>query len=308
MTTETTAAPDVSRAAIERLTRDLRAGAKALTIPEARFLVDAYYTMQDNRIHAANQVRALAEAGEPNEVLGWFMEQGLALEREVAKALDAFSAADPVGRWARSVKGIGPVLAAGLLAHLSVNPWRCRRDDPGEKPCREGAPCTERCGRQRTRSVGHWWRFAGLDPTSTWGKGERRPWNARLKVLCWKIGESFVKVSGQPDAFYGRVYRERKELEERRNAAGEFAGQAAATLAAKRIGADTDAYRAYSQGRLPQARLHLRAQRYAVKLFLAHLHEVMYRREFGEAPPAPYPIAHLGHSDKIEPPGAAGED
>ena len=53
---------------------------------------------------------------------------------------------------------------------------------------------------------------AGLDPTVTWGKGERRPWNAELKVLCWKLGDSFVKVSNKEGALYGRIYRERKAL------------------------------------------------------------------------------------------------
>jgi hypothetical protein len=40
-------------------------------------------------------------------------------------------------------------------------------------------------------------------------------------------------------------------------------------------------------------------------LFLAHLHEIWFRLEFGKAPPAPYPIAHLGHSHHIDPPGLA---
>jgi hypothetical protein len=48
--------------------------------------------------------------------------------------------------------------------------------------------------------------------------------------------------------------------------------------------------------------LHARAKRYAVKLFLAHLHEVWYREHYKTAPPIPYPIAHLGHAHYIAPP------
>jgi hypothetical protein len=33
-------------------------------------------------------------------------------------------------------------------------------------------------------TAGHIWRYAGLDPTVRWNKGEKRPWNAGLKVLC----------------------------------------------------------------------------------------------------------------------------
>ncbi len=239
-------------------------------------MVDAYYAMQENRIHAANQVRALTESGEPADVLAWLMEQNAALEKDVAKALDAYSGAHPVGKWMRSVKGIGPVIAAGLLAHIDIT---------------------------KAPTVGHIWSFAGLDPTKVWKKGEKRPWNARLKVLCWKIGESFVKVSGIEDAFYGKVYAERKAQEVAKSAAGEFADQAAASLAAKKFGKDTDAFKAYEKGELPNARLHLRAERYAVKLFLAHLHQV-WREIEGLPVVAPYPIAILGHAHKIEPPMA----
>ena len=55
-------------------------------------------------------------------------------------------------------------------------------------------------------------------------------------------------------------------------------------------------------GKLPDGRLHLRAQRYAVKLFLAHWHEVAYRNRYDKAPPLPYPIAHLGHAHVIAAP------
>src|SRR4029078_13106851 len=97
----------------------------------------------------------------------------------------------------------------------------------------------------RARTAGHIWRYAGLDPTVRWNKGEKRPWNASLKRLAWIAGESFVKVSGNPDALYGQLYRERKAIEERKNLAGDFADQAAASLAGKKYGADTHALSAY---------------------------------------------------------------
>ena len=78
--------------------------------------------------------------------------------------------------------------------------------------------------------------YAGMDPRSTWEKGQKRPWNAQLKVLCWKLGESFVKVSGNEKAFYGRIYKERKALEMAKNEAGEYAAQAAAKLEKFKIG------------------------------------------------------------------------
>ena len=261
---------------IRKLTRDEKTAALTLGKDEARFLVDTYYIMQENRIRSDSQVRAMLKTNEPHTVLRWAGDMSRTLEESIKAALDVYSTSTQPGVWMRSQKGIGPVIAAGLLAHLDIT---------------------------HAETAGAFWSFAGLDPRKTWEKGKKRPWNASLKVLCWKLGESFVKVSGSEDAFYGRVYKERKELEITRNDAGEFAEQAKKVLEIKNIGKTTDAYKAYSVGKLPPAHVHSRAKRYAVKLFLSHLHEVMYKDHHGKAPPLPYPIAHLGHAHKINPPG-----
>jgi hypothetical protein len=83
---------------------------------------------------------------------------------------------------------------------------------------------------------------------------------------------------------------------------GKFEEIAKAKLAKFNIGKTTDAYKAYSTGKLPPAHLHARAKRYAVKLFLSHLHEVWFKDEFGVMPPAPYPLGLDGHSHKTEVP------
>lgn len=261
---------------ITLLTRDLKKAAVTLTDKEARFLVDAYYMMQDQRIRSGNQIRSMTteEQPEPHDILGWFNTQADTLENQVKGALDVYAKNHLMGPWLYAVKGIGPVLAAGLVAHIDIN----------EAP-----------------TVGHIWRYAGLDPTSKWNKGEKRPWNASLKVLCWKIGESFVKVSGYEDAYYGKLYKERKAFEEANNEAGKLAEQAAAVLAAKKIRKETDAYKAYSIGKLPPAHIHARAKRYAVKQFLADLHGQMYRTILKTEPPLPYPIAILGHAHLRKP-------
>ncbi len=332
--------------AVQKLSRDLAMSAVSLSDDEARFLVDAYYMMQDNRIRTAGQIRSMSSTGEPHAVLAWLLGENEVLEKQVARALDKYSAASPVGEWARSQKGIGPIIAAGLLAHIDIT---------------------------KCPTAGHIWSFAGLDPRVKWhsaadiaqmakdaGKdidqviasvaakigrspgnilrlaqtfarkrskeeGEdiavveitredalralkTRPWNASLKTLCWKIGESFVKVSGDENAFYGQLYRKRKLQELADNDVGKFAAQAAAKLENFNIGKGTDAYKAYAAGRLPPAHIHARAKRYAVKMFLSHLHDVWYREHFEEAPPKPFAIAMLGHAHYIEPPSqASGE-
>jgi hypothetical protein len=255
---------------IERLTRDVRASSKLMDRTQARFLVDSYYQMQENRIRADGQIRSI-EDQEPTAVLDWLSDQNSALENQIKGALKVYVEDQEIGKWALNICGIGPVIAAGLIAHIDI----------------EKAP-----------TVGHIWRFAGLDPTLSWQKGEKRPWNASLKVICWKAGESFVKVSNNENDIYGKIYAARKEYEAKRNEAGELADQAAAKLAKFKIGKTTEAYKAYSVGKLPPAHIHARAKRYAVKLFLSHFWEE-WRRIEGLEIVAPYPIAHMGHVHKI---------
>jgi hypothetical protein len=137
-----------------------------------------------------------------------------------------------------------------------------------------------------------------------WKKGQKRPWNARLKRLCWLIGECFVKVSNNPNDFYGHLYRQRKAYETQKNESGEYAEQARLRLEKFRIGRDTEAYKYYSAGLLPPAHIHERAKRWTVKLFLSAYHEVAYFVHYGVLPPLPYPIVHLGHVHYLGVPNA----
>jgi hypothetical protein len=242
--------------------------AKSLTEDEVRWLCDTYYQLQEFRKASGNQVRAASTTGEPSSALAWTFTQMEATEASLRRIMDVWTDLSIVGQWCKSITGIGPVLAANLIATF----------DP-DKP-----------------TVGHWWRFAGLDPTMEWKKGQKRPFSAKAKLLCWKIGDSFVKVSGRDSAFYGKIYRERKNFEVLRDEEGHHEFQAKMTLLDKNI-QDPKTKATYESGHLPAGRLDLRARRYAVKLFLAALHEVMYFTKHGVMPPKPYVIEHLGHVD-----------
>jgi hypothetical protein len=278
---------------IQKLTKDLRQLSKVLTDNEARYLVDSYYQIQEYRKAVENQIRSIDapvyydEKGkkrkpteeelanvvrEPHEVLDWMLHNVELLENQIKNALGYYTDSHKVGGWLKGVTGIGPVISAGLLAHIDIT---------------------------KAPTAGHIWSYAGLDPNSAWDKGEKRPWNAKLKVLCWKIGQSFVKVSNNPNDIYGKLYKSRKAYEAAKNEAGEYADQAKAKLEKFKIGKDTEAYKWYSQGKLPPAHIQQRAERYATKIFISHLHEYWYEVHHGEKPPAPYPIAILGHAHKI---------
>jgi hypothetical protein len=265
--------------------------------------------MQDFRIQLNNQTKALdrdakkADADpEPHDALDWTLTQFTTLEGEVGKFLKHYTENHPLSWFFERTIGIGPVLAAGLLAHIDI---------------------------RKAPTAGHIWRFAGLDPTQTWEKKTKRPWNAELKKLCWKVGDSFVKFSNHPNGFYGRIYRERKAYEWQRNLAGGNAENAAKAMERKRFGASTDAH-AWLSGQcdpekardllelgqpvsaaacagdgvamLPPAQIDARARRYAVKIFLSHMQECWWEQEYGEKPPKPFAIAALGHAHYIQPP------
>lgn len=319
---------------LQKLNRDIKSAALKMSRDEARFLVNLYYTMQEHRIATTSQARSLGSSAEPHEAISFFSSQAELLEGQVRSVLDSYSKGSQLGLWARSQKGLGPVLTAGLLAHIDIaacpsygNVWAFAGLVPTQKWLgREGAarsvaetytkgtPLVEAVAAlaaKHNRNAESLMRMAtkqkdgsvvALSKERVTAALARRPWNADLKKLCWLLGESFVKVSGRDDAFYGLKYAERKAEEVQRNDAGEFVQHAAQALAEKNYGKDTEAYKAYITGKLPPAHIHARAKRYSVKLFLSHFWQVG-REILGLPVPAPFPITHLGHVHFIPPPG-----
>jgi hypothetical protein len=266
---------DSDEIGILKFNKDLKELAASMTNDEARHMVDSFYQMQENRIRFGGQIRSMKD--EPHAVLGWMEDNASTLEKQIARALKCYAESKHMGQIAMSVVGIGPIIAAGLIAHI--------------KPT--------------VPTAGAVWRFAGLDPTSKWNKGEKRPFNAALKKLCYLIGESFVKVHNNPASLYGRLYRERKELEAAKNEAGEYAEQAKAVLEKNPRHAQAATYKT---GKLPAGHLHMRAKRYAVKIFLSHWHAEAYRDATGQEPPNPWVLEHGGHAHYIAPEWAKGRE
>jgi len=104
----------------DKLTKDVRKAAKLMTRDHARYLVDRYYQVQRDRIRAENQARIAAEGEEPNELLEWNAKQVRTLEANIKSTLNAYSLAQVPGIWAQSIFGCGPVISAGMLAHIDI--------------------------------------------------------------------------------------------------------------------------------------------------------------------------------------------
>lgn len=247
--------------------------AKDLPAAELRLLIANYYQSQEMRKRADMQMRHLGDK-QPLWISSYMAESFADIERQIALALDKI-VTGPVVAWMKSQRGVGPILAAGFLAHIDMD---------------------------KAPTVGHIWRFAGLDPTMLWEKGQKRPYNAELKQLTWHLGQCFMKQSNDPDCFYGQLYRQRKQFEIERNEAGGNAERAKTfTVSPTATKAVKDKLKA---GQMPDFNIDARARRYAVKIFLSHLHAVWHWDRFKRHAPTPYIIQFGGHVHKIEIPHA----
>lgn len=275
------------------------------TREELRSAVTQYYQLQDFRIGSGNrqfQLDKVDEDGEENtnkdtskkNISFAYTCAGLKdIEDVIAKWLKDYVDRDPIGRWLTSIKGIGPVLAAGLISYIDIS---------------------------KCQTAGSIWRYAGWEghrPPKK--KGVKLDYNPDFRVLCWKCGESFQKVSGFekdpktkelkldgngnpiPKSLYGRLYAEKLQWYIEKNEAGGFAEAAKTALAEKNITAKATK-ECYESGKLPMAHLIAMAKRYAVKIFLSHLFTVWYEHENGVAAPKPFVEVHCGHVHMIEPP------
>lgn len=276
------------------LSAELRATARLLGMQEVRAMVGRYYSMQKIRIAAGNAKYAAETDAQPSILMQFINQQMEGVEGQIGNALNEWSMSNPNCQWMREVVGIGPIISAGMMAYLNI---------------------------ERARSAGSFWRYAGLDPSIVWLPGQIRPFNAKLKLLCWKAGQSFVKVSNNDRAVYGKMYRARREMEDARNQRGDYSLEAMKVLATRNFraatsfrGNMTDEEKAtaekeiattrswYERGMFPPGRIQLRATRYAVTIFLSHLFEVMFFNNYGYAAPRPYVFTQLNHVHFIVPP------
>jgi hypothetical protein len=234
--------------------------------------VELYYDAQKLRIMHANKLRSEGQS----ELTTWFakwLEYG---EKLLYKKLEGWvngPEAPAETKWAIEQYGIGPIIAAGLAAHIDVT---------------------------RARTVSALWRFAGQDPTADKKvKGQKLQYNARLKTLCsYKLAESFVKVSAKEGARYGILYAEFKREELERNESGRYALAAKRELAAKNF-KKPEIKKLLESGKLPDGHLHSRAKRRAVKIFLQH-YWLKAREARGLEINEPYAMAILKHSGQIK--------
>lgn len=257
---------------IPKVSKEVILEASKLSAPAARFLVTGYYDAQEARKRGDMQLRHIGDsvATELGATLEWTANAHAELEAGVLRSLKTYAESNPVGRWCLAQHGVGPVLAAGFIANIDI---------------------------RIAQTAGAVWRFAGLDPTCKWEKGQKRPYNAGLKQLCFHFGECAKRTYNHPDSIYGKIYQARKTLLIERNETGHNAERAKIFVTKSK-----EVKATLATGKLPAGNLDRQACNYAAKMFLSHLHAVMYWDYFKMPPPKPFAITILGHAHEIKVP------
>jgi hypothetical protein len=229
-------------------------------------LVDSYYDLQDVRIRCANRLRAALRDERLDPARVQMLHEGLAealkaQERRIVRLCLSYLKNEPVWNdWLKGVRGIGPVLAAGLLAHVGY------------------------C--ERSPTVSALWAYAGQHVVNGEApkrkRGEKANWNASLRVLVWKIGQSFVKVGDGYRALYlaekARLRKLHPEL---------------APYDPPRKRRDGGPLLRFTDGHVAAM-----AERKARKLFLSHYWDVA-RRIKGLPVREPYVLEQMGHTTRV---------
>jgi hypothetical protein len=316
-------------AGITKLQKDLITTSVHFGREEVGIMVKTYYQLQEARKRTGNQLLELYTNEKPSNAIQFLDKMNMINEKFVKSALDSYTAEDVVGQWLRSHHGIGPVIAAGLMAHIDITKaptagtiWAYAGYIPGlvwqgtegaakmikkyKEVCNDDIEVMLSCCKEAKRHFRNFESFCqrknlpvDLDQFGKWLS--MPPWNADLKRLCYIIGQCFMKNSNHPDCYYGHIYKQYKTDYTVKNANGGYVDRAAEDVKNSKYGKTTESYKSVMAGKLPKAQIDAMARRKCVSLFLAHLHDFWYTNHFGKRPPKPYAIEFGGHAHVIEP-------
>ncbi|MHA2265864.1 MAG: TIGR-Tas system RNA-guided endonuclease, partial [Candidatus Thorarchaeota archaeon] len=167
---------------------------------ELRALVGSYYDIQKGRIGFENRTRAVKQR--KTELTSDIKDEQSILksvERSIEKRIKTEIEKHAIyTEWLKGIKGIGPVLAGGLIAYIE-------RYDPET----DTVDSIERFPR-----VSNLWSYVGLgDPKQKRRKGVQSKHSSNLKTHCWKIAKSLVmsgKREGKLMSDYAKLYMKKK--------------------------------------------------------------------------------------------------
>ena len=303
---------------------------------EMKMLVDLYYQLQDNRKRSREQIRSIEQGrdgGKPcnASIMNWVLLNQSIIEKQIPGIMKQVCENDEVGRWLLQIKGIGPVLACGLLAYFNVEgrkysntfisyaglndhnrPWLGKEKSKAiiDEVLGTRKKITEddiaKIAAKTQWSVDYLQRACYDEKkdkvvysrTKLQKACAKIPYNKSLKTLMWKVAQAFIYQSSN-GSYYGKLYLERKAYEIKRNDEGYNKAYAEANIG-RLTDKSTETYKAYSEGKIPDSQITARARRWVEQLFLSHLFDEMYRVHNDALPPIPYILAHPEKDSTIQ--------
>lgn len=315
---------------------ELRLQAADLTRREAKLLYRYHRNAQVLRIACEQSIGLLDHEKTPASDLFLYLRRSVRrLERQTTSALEIYTDQHIPTRWMRAV-GLGAAQATAIHALIDierVGPYVsrlhrfCGFDPSVTKLTKQEAGECIRYFREKykkeyvdlevlhhvaielNRGVEQLKRITKVGmykKNITWGQLYKAilsyPWCQEVKEVLFRVGVIFRRTGGdglEPSP-YRSVYEWRKGYEVRNNEAEKFKEQADYKLSSRNFKKTTVAYKSYRQGKLPPAHLDARARRFAVKIFLVHLHQVMYYERYSKMPPKPYILDVLEKEHEIK--------
>ena len=292
-----------------------------------RNLFEIYCDSQQFRMRTVSRLKKASNDGSFQGVGEEVIEGYLALEHVIAKRLKSQMKGHPMSQWLYANYGIGPILAAGLIAYIDD----IERFGTVSKLWKySGMGTTQICEDCKKRIIEDGARGAWIMHTADrleeqnskkkdqkkkvkreeliiratdmvclcphpHGKtiaqrkitGQMLDYNPKFKNLCYLIGDQFIKQLKSP---YRKLYDEYKlDYSTRPDLMAEIEER-------KRAPKNEDDKHIVKG----TAHVNAMARRKATKLFLSHLWET-WRTLEGLPTPEPYAIGILGHVDKIAP-------
>lgn len=317
---------------IKRLTpptKDIRSAAIDMSNREARFMVEDFYRWVGLAQSSRDHRRILDKENLVNDSIGFMTKQIRNMRDQYRDILDIWSEQFPSAKWAKSIRGVGPVISAGLAAYVDIDKchnisslWKYAGQTPNSRPMtlieldvliqqamdQYGRDITEdhviwiaqQVGKDEEKLLAFSKsKYRGL----TWSKFTRAirypTYNKMLKRIMTSTGNCFIKHP----SLYHDLYMARKHKEIAANALGQYEKVARTQFERFNYQPGTYAYDAYSTGKLPESHIIARAKRHAVKIFLAHYYMVTYYLKYEEMPPDVYALHILQGHKKIHIPG-----
>ena len=269
--------PNVEKKAELPGMRRMRERMERLKHPRLRILVEVFYDMQKLRIATGNRLGMYEKLNVLTPLQAAKLQEIFSdLERDEGKIMKEISdelKVIPIWQWLKTVKGIGPAMAAGIVGWI---------DDISKSP-----------------HVSSLWKYAGMHVED--GKaprrkrGEKAPWSWRLKTHMWKVVKQLLMAQSpkRGGGFYDTWYREYKAYEIEKCERKGLRIVPSASLPTKG-GKKYELLGMISTGHVDN-----RAKRKVAKLILAHVWHVW--REMEGLPVNPLYSAKLGH-EVIPPP------